>query len=141
MPSLSESERMNIIENVRATLSEYVLAVNSGELHRVTEFYADDPEFRWVENGRLAYDSYASVQQAFEALQSNVGELKLQLGEPRIAPLARGAVAVTVPYAQVFVDTSGRRFETDGYITLLAVERADGWKFLLGHASQPRPST
>jgi ketosteroid isomerase-like protein len=139
MPSLSESERVTIVENVRAALSDYVRAVNSGELPRITQFYADDPEFHWVENGRVAYDSYASVQQAFGALQSSVSEVKLELGEPRIVPLARGVAAVTVSYSQVFADTSGGRFETDGYITLVAVERVDGWKFLLGHASQPRP--
>jgi len=139
MPTLSESERMTIVENVRATLSDYVLAVNSGELHRITQFYAEDPGFHWVENGRVAYDSYAAVEQTFDALQSRVSELQLELGAPRIVPLARGVAAVTVSYDQVFADTSGGRFETDGHITLVAVERVDGWKFLLGHASQPRP--
>ncbi len=130
---------MTIVESLRATLADYVLAVNSAELRRIMEFYADDPEFHWVENGGVAYDSYASVQHAFDALQSSVGELKLELGEPRIVPLARGVAAVTVTYSQVFADTSGGRFETDGCITLVALEQVDGWKFLLGHASQPRP--
>jgi ketosteroid isomerase-like protein len=136
---LSESERMTIVEGVRATLADYVVAVNSGELRRITRFYADDPEFHWVENGAVAYESYAAVEQAFGALQSSVSELKLELGEPRIVPLARGAAAVTVSYSQVFADSSGGRFETDGHITLVAVERVDGWKFMLGHASQPQP--
>jgi ketosteroid isomerase-like protein len=137
--ALTDAQRTAVTEGVRTLLANYQDAVNSGELDRIMAFYADDPDFHWVENGAIAYDSYEAVATAFEGLQSQVEELHLELGDPRIAPLTPGLASVTVPAHQLFQSSSGDRFEVDMMITLTAVRRDRGWQFLTGHASQPRP--
>ena len=135
---LSESERIEIAADVRVMLSEYLQAVNSGDLSQILEFYADAPDFHWVENGAVAYDSYAAVKQAFDALQSSVSSIQLEFSDTRVVPLAPNVASVTGGYEQVFVDTSGASFDARGTITAVAVLTGDGWKFFVGHASQPR---
>lgn len=135
---MTDAQRAAVTEGARALLSDYQEAVNSGDLARIMAFYADDPDFHWVENGALTYDSYEAVAAAFQGLQSQVAELHLELGEPRIVPLAAGLASITVPAHQLFQSTSGERFEVDMMITLTAARRAGGWQFLTGHASQPR---
>ena len=135
-PPFTEAHRAAIQDSVLQLLGEFTEMVNDGDLAGMLGVYADDPAFHWVENGGIAYPSYAALVRTFEVLEGTLAELRLSIENPRVLPLAPGVASVTSSYRQFFADTTGAEFDVQGAMTITVVHRPEGWRFLTGHASQ-----
>ncbi len=136
----TSSHRAAIADSVLVVLNQYADAVNGGNLQDILAFYADDPNFHWVENGSVAYPSHETVATAIANLQGAVRDQHFEMGVPRIVPLAPGVATVSVTVHQYVADTTGAETDVDGMLTLTVVHRASGWRFVSGHLSQRSPA-
>lgn len=136
--SFDEARRAAIVDSVRTTLDEFVDAVEAGDWTGLASFYADDPRFRWLEDGRVAYDSHAAVVESLAGVGASFSHGTLEYSDVRITPLAPGLAALTAGFRQTLVGSDGGGFSFSGVLGATLVHTADGWRFLSGHTSTAR---
>lgn len=140
-PGLTEQHRAAIQDSVRQTLEDYTATVNAHNFDAATEYFADDPGFRWAEDGRIAYPSYDSVITTFNTLKNVITEISITWNDVVVTPLGPGTAAMTAMFHEAFTDTAGTTTEYGGAVMIALRHEADGWRFVAGHASsEPRPT-
>lgn len=138
---LTQAHRTALQDSVRQTLEAYTAQVNALEWDAAIGYFADDPGFRWAEDGRITYPTYDSVVTTFNALRSVITAIQLHWRTVDVVALGPGAAAVTATFHEAFTDTAGTKTEFSGAVMIALRHQRDGWKFVSGHASsvQPRP--
>lgn len=137
-PEFSEAHRAAVVDSVTTFAAEYVEAVNSSDMSDLIQYYDNDAEFHWVEDGRIEYDSFEAVREALAGLASSNATVELEILESKVIALAPGVAWVTSSYHQTFTFGPESSFEISGVMTFVLRHRADGWKFSMGHASETR---
>lgn len=140
---MSADHRVALVDSVTAALGSYRAAFVARDFDRAVAFYADDPQFRWFENGELRYGSKAAVADALRAVGANLRSLELSYFETTVTPLAPGVAAVSTRFAEKVADTTGALHGYAGVFTATMVHADSGWRFLVGHTSivVPEPTT
>lgn len=130
-----------ISDSVTAVLEEFRLAFSARDFDRVLQFYADDPRFRWIEDGEVRYTSKAQLAKALVAFGAPLRSLEISFFDPVITPLAPGVAAVTTRFAQKITDSSGATQGFAGAMSMSVIHAEQGWRFLVGQTSLviPRP--
>ncbi len=134
---LSDAHAAAIRDSVQAMLQVYRDQVAAKEWDSVASLYADDPHFRWVEDGVVRYRSAAEIRQALAALPPSM-RVETTYDETEIVPLAPGVASVLTRFETRFVDSTGAGFGFGGAITITLMHREGGWRFLSGHSSSPK---
>jgi Domain of unknown function (DUF4440) len=119
-------------------LTEFQAHMAAKRWDSMAAMYANDARFRWVEDGAVRYRSVAEVRQALAAVPPGM-RVETTYEETEIDPLAPGVASVLTRFQTRFVDSAGGGFGFDGTITMTLVHQADGWRFLSGHTSTPKP--
>jgi len=133
-----EARRGAIADSVRATIDDFVSTVEAGEWGELAEFYADDPRFRWMEDGRVTYDSQEAIVASLVEVGSSFTHGSLEYSDVEFTALAPGLAAFSARFEQRLVDGDGGGFSFSGVLGATLVHEPNGWKFLLGHTSTAR---
>lgn len=136
--SLDEAHRSALADSARVVLLTYVDRVNAGDWEAVKRFYAHDPSFRWLEDGGIAYESAHEVAAAFDSLAPALADLRVDVADVHVVPLAPGVAEVDATYEQLLRFQDGTEVPLAGAISMILVRSADGWRFLVGHSSTRR---
>lgn len=136
--AFDEARRAAITDSVRATLDGFAAAMEVGDWERLVEFYADDPRFRWLEDGQVTYDSKAAIVTSLGDVGGSYTHGTLEYSDIEITPLAPGLAAFTAGFEQRLVGSDGGGFSFSGVMGATLVHGPDGWKFLTGHTSTAR---
>lgn len=134
-PVLSQS---SVEAEVRAMLEEYVDATNAADWQKVATYYADDPAFRWIEDGEVRYGSYDELKETFDSLDQMFSEVAMKLIDTVVIPLGSDAALVSSLFRQEVKLADGTPFTIEGGISMTVVLRENRWLFLAGHTSSPR---
>ncbi len=126
-----------IRDSVGAALASYRAASAAGRWDSVVTFYADDPGFRWVEEGKVVADSAADIRRTLLGLPHGL-RIETDFAATDIAAIAPGAASVVTGFSTRFVDSTGTTFGFGGVMTVLMVHRGARWQFLTGHSSAVR---
>ena len=137
--SLTPDHRAAMVDSVTAMLAAWREAVGTRSADRVAEFYADDADFRWIEDGTVRYTSRQQIAEAFRRLVPSLRVMELTLDNPQVTPLAAGVALVTTGFAQKITDTAGTTTGFAGALTLTVIHTDAGWRFLAGHTSSVIP--
>lgn len=133
-----EARRAAITDSVRATLDDFAAAMEVGDWERLAEFYADDPRFRWLEDGRVRYDSKQAIVASLGEAGGSFTHGTLEYTEVEITPLAPGLAAFSARFEQRLVGSDGGGFSFRGVLGATLVHGPAGWRFLHGHTSTSR---
>ncbi len=136
---MTPDHRAAVVDSVTAMLTAWREAVNSRKADRLAPFYADDPDFRWIEDGSVRYTSPREVIEDYRGLMPTVRAMELTLDNPAVTPLAAGAALVTTVFTQKITDTLGAVTGFAGALTLTVIHADSGWRFLAGHTSSLIP--
>lgn len=128
-----------IRDSVTATLEQYRAAFAARNVDAVLRFYADDPRFRWVEDGELRYESKAAVATALRAFTPSLRSVELSYFDPVVTVLAPGVAVVATRFAQKITDSTGVTRGFAGAMSMTLVHADSGWRFLMGHTSSVVP--
>ena len=134
-PAFAQS---SVEAEVRAMLEEYVEATNAVDWQKVATYYADDPAFRWIEDGEVRYGSYDELKQTFDGLDQMFSEVAMRLIDTVVIPLGSDAAEVSSLFRQEVKLVDGTPFTIEGGISMTVVRREGRWLFLAGHTSSPR---
>lgn len=139
-PELTLAHAAAIGDSVDAMLDSLRAAFGRRDLAASVAFYADDPRFRWVEDGRVRYASRAQMEEAL-ALMSRLRALDLSFYDPIVTAVAPGVATLITNFAQKVVDSTGTARGFAGVMTATVIHQAGGWRLLVGHTSAtPAPA-
>ncbi|NVE93402.1 YybH family protein [Altererythrobacter lutimaris] len=129
------SDPATIKSEVDAALSAYADAINNGDLESVAALYDDDPDFHWIDQGALQYNSADDAKKSLSALASQGTLPTIIMQKPLIADLGERAAIASVQYRFDMRDPEGNElFGWEGWMTLGFVRREEGWKIASGQA-------
>jgi len=102
--------------------------------------FVDDGTFFMANDGQLAFPDLAAATSAVNAFDPTITRMGIAWEDLRIVPLSDSVAAVATPYSEVLIDTAGEEVRLGGYVTMLAVETAEGWRLQHLHWSSVPPS-
>lgn len=129
-----------IRDSVKIMLDGFTAKMNTKDFAGVGEYYSNDSSFFWVEGGSLRYRSADEVRAGLKSLES-IPEIELKYYETKIDVLSPTVASVRTEFSQTFKEGVGKGTTFGGYLTIVVVREADGWKMRSGHTSSrfPRP--
>ena len=123
-----------IRDSVQATLDTFQRYSAAGQWDSLAGLYADDADFRWMDQGMVQYRSAAQMRQALRRVSSNTRS-ETTYFDTKIVALAPGVAAVTTIFHTRFSEAGTPGAESGGVLDMTLVHREGGWKILLGHSS------
>lgn len=131
---MPEAQATAIRQGVQATLDAHGKLSAAGSWEALMRLYADEPRFRWMSNGTIVARSVDEIRKTFLALPPG-SRFETTYQDVEITPLAPGVAQMAAPFHTRVVDPKSGGYAFGGFLTMILVERADGWKILSGHAS------
>ena len=141
MPARQEMTAVHaaaIRDSVQATLDAFRRYSAAGQWDSLASLYADDKDFRWMDQGMIQYRTAAQIRQALRRVAPGT-RAETSYFDTSILPLAPGVAAVTTIFHTRFSEAGKPRAENGGVLDMIFVHRADGWKILFGHSSSRSP--
>ncbi|MEO8452234.1 MAG: nuclear transport factor 2 family protein [Gemmatimonadota bacterium] len=136
---LAEAQVLAIRDSVRTAIDGLQRHFAAAQWDSVTRIYADDPSFRWLEDGRVVARSAAEIRQYFAKMPAGT-RIETTYHDTEILPIVPGVASVVTNFQTHMSDsTADPGFTFGGILTMTFVHRDDGWRILNGHASAPRP--
>ncbi len=133
--TLDEAHRAAIADSISAFLDEYASRVARLDVEGLAGLYADDPRFRWVEDGQITYTSVEGIRQAVRRLSRSFDRAELHWDDVQVLPTGPGTATVSAGFRQIFAGAGGDEFALVGAMTATLIHTPDGWRFLVGHSS------
>jgi hypothetical protein len=134
---LSADDKAALTGEVEAFLDLWIETSDKGEFALLKPMYSDRAGFRWIENGRVAYDSAESAAAGLDMAATAGYTADMDLMNREVALLSKDAAAVSADYSLAFDFGPEAQFTSTGVFTAVLVKEAEGWKFLQGHLSEP----
>lgn len=134
---LSAHDRTVVIDEAGAFLDSWLAATDRGDFDELKPMYSDRASFRWIENGRVAYDSAENAAAALDLAATGGYVADMDLMNVEISPLSADSATVSADYTLAFDFGPGAQFQSEGVFTAVLVKEGSDWKFLQGHLSEP----
>ncbi len=132
--SLTPTHAAAIRDSVQATLDAFRRYSAAGQWDSLATLYADDANFRWLEQGVVQYRSPAMIRQAFGRVAPGT-RIVTTYRDTKILALAPGVGAVSTAFYTKFVEGGKTAAQFGGVLDMTLVHREPGWRILLGHSS------
>jgi len=133
---LTPAHAAAIGDSVRGALDELRRHSAAGQWDSMLLYYADDPGFRWVEEGVVIVRSVGPIRAKLTGMPPGM-RIETTYRDMDVAALAPGAASVVTGFETAMVDSAGKRFTFGGTLTMALVHRAGRWQILTGHSSTP----
>ncbi|MEQ9506712.1 MAG: nuclear transport factor 2 family protein [Hyphomonas sp.] len=134
---LSADDKTALTAEVEDFLDQWIETSDKGEFALLKPMYSDQAGFRWIENGRVAYDSAENAAAALDMAATAGYTADMDMMNEEVTLLSNDAAAVSADYTLAFDFGPGAQFTSTGVFTAVLVKEAGGWKFLQGHLSEP----
>ncbi|MBP6014250.1 MAG: nuclear transport factor 2 family protein [Alphaproteobacteria bacterium] len=120
---------------IKAAVEQYVAKYNAHDAEGAGSFYADNPTFRWIEDGRVVYETRTAAVAGLTGFMAGFGESRLEAYDVKISMLNDDAAIASFKFTQVIAANGQASLKLEGVMTM-ALTNADGdWKILVGHKS------
>lgn len=134
-PDAADTERAAI-----ELVNEWAAVGSEGRWDDLSALYADAPDFAWVEDGVLAYDSHEAIIAGIQRAHDAGLTIRTQASHVSATALSPDAASVRANVSIAFGEPASGGFAFDGILTAVVVKRDDRWVFLQGHLSSQRPA-
>jgi hypothetical protein len=139
-PVFDEAHQVAIRDSVGVFLEAFRQYAATGNWEALLGLYADGPEFRWIEDGAVAYGSVDALRQAIDAAPAGT-RIVTTHDDVRITPLAPGLAWISLGFASMYLEPSGAGYGLTGASTMVVRHDSAGWRIVGGHASTRRDSS
>jgi ketosteroid isomerase-like protein len=130
-----------VADSVTQALEAFRLAFSARDFDSALTYYADDPRFRWIEEGEVRYTSKAQLAKVLREFAAPLRSIELSFYDPVVTAVAPGVATITTRFAQKITDSTGATQGFAGAMSMTMIHADSGWRFLVGHTSllSPRP--
>jgi hypothetical protein len=137
-PAMTGTHAAAIRDSVQVTLDAFRRYSAAGRWDSLAALYADDPDFRWMEQGMIQYRSRSQILQALARVPQST-RIETSYLDTKIVALGPGAAAVATTFLTKFVEGGSVRTQYGGVLDMVLVHREGGWRILMGHSSSRQP--
>jgi hypothetical protein len=134
-PTTSEETATTIAPEIKVRVEEYLSRMNAHEAIAVGEYFADDPGFQWIEDGRIVYETRAGAIAGLTAFFAGFGESRIEAYDIKVVTLSDEAAVATFKFTQTIAAGGQAALKADGVMSLSLTQRDGSWKILVGHKS------
>lgn len=127
-----------IRDSAQAVLDAFRRYSAKGQWDSLGSLYADEANFRWLEQGVVQYRSPAILRQALRRVPPGT-RIETSYNDTQAVALAPGVASITTAFRTQFVDQGRPGAEFSGVLNMTLVHREAGWRILVGHSSS-RPA-
>jgi uncharacterized protein (TIGR02246 family) len=120
---------------LKEALAQYVAKYNEQDATGVGEFYADDPNFRWIEDGRAVYESRTAAVTGLTSFFAGFAESRLDAYNIKVSMLTDEAAVVSFDFTQIVAANGNASLKFEGTMSFAMSDRDGGWKIVVGHKS------
>lgn len=120
---------------VKSTIEQYVAKYNAHDAEGLGEFYADDPNFRWIEDGRVVYEGRPAAVTGLTNFFAGFGDSRLEAYDIKVSMLTDEAAVASFKFSQVVAANGQASLKFEGTMSLALSDRDGGWKIVVGHKS------
>ncbi len=128
-------------EQARAAVDAYVAAVNALDPDSAGSFYSDSPDFHWIEDGAVRYQSAQASRESLAALVAIASSTELTVSDLSVTALSPDIAVATSHFVQAIRVEGGQGFAFAGALTIVLRRENGRWLFASGHTSSARPRT
>ena len=134
-PNAPATKAVTTDPEIKAAVDQYIAKYNAHDAEGVGELYADDPNFRWIEEGKIVYETRTAAVAGLTAFLAGFGESRMEAYDVKISMLNDDAAVASFRFTQVVAANSQASIKFEGVMTL-GLTNADGdWKILVAHKS------
>ena len=118
-----------------AAVHAFANEVNAGRFANAGQVYDRGPDFHWVEQGQVAYESGAAAAAALLDLGDGAVTPTLVYTQLRAAELGPGAMMVSGRFNFSLAQPEGLPIRYGGWVSIAMSKRGGRWYFMAGHTS------
>ena len=134
-PSSTTVDNAVVAPEIKSSVEQYAAKINAHDAAGAGEFYADDPGFHWVEDGRTIYQNRAEAITGLTNFLAGFGESRFELYDIKVVALDEDAAIVTAKFTQTVAANGQASLKFEGVLTLGMAKRSSAWKIVAGHKS------
>jgi uncharacterized protein (TIGR02246 family) len=134
-PSQTSSQAPEEAPEVKAAIEQFVAKYNAHDAAGVAEFYAEDANFRWIEDGRVVYESKTAAATGLTNFFGGFGESRFEAYDIKVSMLSGESAVATFRFNQVVAANGQASLKFEGAMSLAMSDRDGGWKIVVGHKS------
>ena len=116
--------QVSLADSVKQTFNEYERRLNAGDYAGLAQYYADDPRFYWVAQGKVV-----SKAEVVKELSQTPPGAHFTYGEPRVTVVDSNVVLLATSYTGTMGTAT-----FSGYMTITFIRTSAGWRFLAGQS-------
>jgi uncharacterized protein (TIGR02246 family) len=131
----TKSETATVAPEVQTAVEAFLAKLNEHDANGAGEFLSEDPNFQWVEDGRVVYESRTAAVAGFQNFFAGFGATRIEAYDVKVAMLDDGAAVATFRYTQTIAASGQASLKAEGAMTLALTEADGSWKVLAGHKS------
>jgi ketosteroid isomerase-like protein len=134
-PSSTAPDSATVAPEIKSSVEQYAAKINAHDAAGAGEFYADDPGFHWVEDGRTVYQNRAEAITGLTNFLAGFGETRFELYDIKVVALDDNAAIVTAKFTETVAANGQASLKFEGALTLGMAKRSGTWKIVAGHKS------
>jgi hypothetical protein len=116
--------QLSLADSVKQTFHEYERRLNAGDYAGLAQYYADDPRFYWVAQGKVT-----SRGDLVKQLSQTPAGAHFTYGEPRVTIVDSNVALLATSYTGTMGTAT-----FSGYMTITLIRTRTGWRFLAGQS-------
>jgi ketosteroid isomerase-like protein len=116
--------QLSVADSVKQTFREYERRLNAGDYAALAQYYADDPRFYWVAQGKVT-----SRAEVVKQLSKTPPGAHFTYGEPRVTIVDSNVALLATSYTGTMGTAT-----FSGYMTITLIRTRAGWRFLAGQS-------
>ncbi|WP_300376280.1 nuclear transport factor 2 family protein [Henriciella sp.] len=121
--------------DARAAFEAYVEAINTSDAETAAGFYDRDPDFHWIEQGKLRYTNAEEAAASMQGLLSYGGTPQMTVRKILVADTSDTSALVTANFDFAMIGSDdGTMFRFGGWMSVAMTLREDGWKIAAGQS-------
>ncbi|MDX2057914.1 MAG: nuclear transport factor 2 family protein [Gemmatimonadales bacterium] len=135
----TEVQRAAVRDTIRAEADRVIAALASRQVDSLADLFTRDPDFVYVDNGRI-YPDNAALKAAATPFFGRLGRAGGRWDPAHVLVLGPDAGAFTGVFRAEMADTAGAPLWTEGKIwTFVYQRRAGRWQIVQAHEVNARP--
>ena len=134
-PTSTTSDSSAASPEVKTAVEEFIAKLNNHSASETGDYLSDDPNFQWVEDGKVVYETRTAAIAGLENFFSGFGESHIDAYNIKIAALSDNAAVATFHYTQTIAANGAASLKVEGAMTVALTDRDGSWKLLAVHKS------